>query len=158
MSNTMAKAQRHELETTQASSSPLTTGALQEPGDGERVSVDEVEIFARRHDLTHELNVFQKAAVLLLSDTDVNDVPGITTPEVQALHDETTRKWRQPRMFYFTVLVCSIGAVEQGWAQTGMNGANLSFPKALGIGSDSKHDNFIVGLINSAIYLSTGLL
>lgn len=55
-------------------------------------------------------------------------------------------------------MVCSLGAIEQGWAQTGMNGANLTFPKAFGIDSRSRRDTFIVGFINSGIYLSTGLM
>ncbi|KIV82060.1 hypothetical protein PV11_04196 [Exophiala sideris] len=139
-------------------SSQQASGASDEPRHSEQVNFNDVDTFAERHGLTPHLNTFQKAAALLANDSDVSDGPGITAPEVQALQEETTRKWRQPRMFYFTVLVCSIGAIEQGWAQTGMNGANLYFPEAFGIGSNSKHDNFVVGLINSGIYLSTGLL
>ena len=114
----------------------------------------EVHAFAKAHGLSHRLDVFQKAAALIQGE----DILDLTSAERDALRDETSRKWRQPKMLYFTILVCSIGAIEQGWAQTGMNGANLYFPAAFGIGSDSKHDNFVVGLINSGIYLSTGLL
>lgn len=114
----------------------------------------EVHAFAKAHGLSHRLDVFQKAAALIQGE----DILDLTSAERDALRDETSRKWRQPKMLYFTILVCSIGAIEQGWAQTGMNGANLYFPTAFGIGSDSKHDNFVVGLINSGIYLSTGLL
>jgi len=143
---------------TESSSSRLAPNASDEARDRERVNFNDVDSFTEQYRLTHHLDTFQKAAALLLHDSDVENIPGVTAPEVQALQDENTRKWRQPRMFYFTVLVCSIGAIEQGWAQTGMNGANLYFPQAFGIGSDSKHDNFVVGLINSGIYLSTGLL
>ncbi len=96
--------------------------------------------------------------MILQGDTPLENIPHLTTSEGHALRDETERKWRQPPTLYFTILVCSIGAIEQGWAQTGMNGANLLFPEALGIGSNSKYDNSVVGLINSGIYLSTGLL
>ena len=123
---------------------------------GDAVS-DKVERFATSCGLTQHLDVFRKAASVAQGEVPLEDI-GLSAIELQALRDETNRKWRQPKMLYFTVLVCSIGAIEQGWAQTGMNGANLYFPKALGIGSNSKHDNFLVGLINSGIYLSTGLL
>ncbi|KAK8068764.1 hypothetical protein PG994_005380 [Apiospora phragmitis] len=39
-----------------------------------------------------------------------------------------------------------------------MNGANLYFPKEFGIGSSDFKDTLLVGLINSAIYLSTALV
>jgi hypothetical protein len=116
---------------------------------------DGVQHFAKTHHLGHHLDVLQKAAIVLQGESTAEDT---TTVEKQALQDEAERKWRQPKMLYFTVLVCSIGAIEQGWAQTGMNGANLGFPPAFGVGSHSNHDNLIVGLINSGTYLSTGLL
>ena len=119
---------------------------------------EDVQRFAEAQSLTDHLDVLQKVAIILQGETTIDSVPNITVNEKQALHDETERKWRQPRMLYFTVTVCSIGAIEQGWAQTGMNGANLYFPQALGIGSNSTHDNLLVGLINSGIYLSTGLV
>lgn len=121
-------------------------------------SLDETQHFAEAHRLTHHLDLLQKAAVIVQGETQLDSVTGLTTSEKLALQDETERKWRQPKMLYFTILVCSIGAIEQGWAQTGMNGANLYFPRAFGIDSDSQRDNFIVGLINGGIYFSTGLL
>jgi len=64
-------------------------------------------------------------------------------------------KWRVPTALYLTIITCSIGAAVQGWDQTGSNGANLSFPKAFGIGSDSTHDVYIVGLVNAAPYIGS---
>ncbi|KIY03166.1 uncharacterized protein Z520_01633 [Fonsecaea multimorphosa CBS 102226] len=116
-----------------------------------------VQLFAQSHGLTRHLDILHKAASIL-QDPPPRQPQPLSESELQALQDETARKWRQPKMLYFTILVCSVGAIEQGWAQTGMNGANLYFPKAFGIGSNSKHDTFIVGLINSGIYLSTGVL
>ncbi|KAK5197491.1 hypothetical protein LTR92_003431 [Exophiala xenobiotica] len=137
---------------------PTTLHKLPSTSDETSTRASEVHAFVKAHGLSHRLNVFQKAATLIQGDDDSDGQHVLTSAERDALHDETARKWRQPKMLYFTILVCSIGAMEQGWAQTGMNGANLYFPAAFGVGSDSKHDNFIVGLINSGIYLSTGLL
>ncbi|KAK5373547.1 hypothetical protein LTR20_003789 [Exophiala xenobiotica] len=137
---------------------PTTLHKLPSTSDEASTRAREVQAFVKAHGLSHRLDVFQKAATLIQGDDDSDGPQILTSVERDALHDETARKWRQPKKLYFTILVCSIGAIEQGWAQTGMNGANLYFPAAFGVGSDSKHDNFIVGLINSGIYLSTGLL
>jgi hypothetical protein len=117
----------------------------------------DVEHFANTYNLYHHLDVFQKASRLIHGNGTTEDVV-LSPTEETAIEQESTRKWRQPRMLYFTILVCSLGAVEQGTAQSGMNGANIGFPRAFGIDSDSKHDTFVVGLINSGIYLSAGLL
>ncbi|KAK3683242.1 hypothetical protein LTR37_020417 [Vermiconidia calcicola] len=117
-----------------------------------------VEDFAASSGLTNELNVLQKAAALLQGGVELEHTPGISPSELRALRRETTHKWQQPSLLYFTIFVCSLGAIEQGWAQTGMNGANLYLPAAIGIGSDSTHDSFVLGLINSGIYLANALL
>lgn len=58
---------------------------------------------------------------------------------------------------YLTILATALGAIGQGMAQTSMNGANLYFPSAFGLTPPSPRSNLIIGLINSAIYLSNGL-
>lgn len=116
---------------------------------------EELNDFAASCGLQHKLEVLRKASSLH-HDESPEEIPGITDDEIAALSRESSHRWQQPKLLYFTVLVCSIGAIEQGWAQTAMNGANLYFPQALGVGSTSTHDVFIVGLINSAIYISVG--
>jgi hypothetical protein len=120
---------------------------------------DEVSRFAKDQNLVHHLDLFRKAAHLIGEDDSQGESgPRLETAEVDAIRKETEQKWGQPRMLYFTILVCSLGAMEQGTAQTSMNGANLYFPKELGIGSDSARDRFLVGLINGGIYLSIALM
>lgn len=72
-------------------------------------------------------------------------------------------KWTQPRDLYVTVVLCSVAAAVQGWDQTGSNGANLSFPTALGIpineGSpNSGRNEWLVGMINAAYVCSYYIL
>jgi len=117
-----------------------------------------VRLFVDQYNLTPFSDIFLKASIVLRGDLSLDGIDGLTRIELEALQNEAERKWQQPKMLYFTILVCSMAAIEQGWAQTGMNGANLTFPKAFGIDSDSKHDNFVVGLINSGIYLGAGLM
>lgn len=45
----------------------------------------------------------------------------------------------------------------QGWDQTGSNGANLSFPEEFGIAGPGR-DKWLVGLVNSIIFLTAGLM
>ncbi|KAK8131603.1 metabolite transport protein YfiG [Apiospora sp. TS-2023a] len=114
--------------------------------------------FTKQYGLSKYHELFEKASILVQGDVPVDEIPNITASELDALELETDRKWRQPKALYFTILVCSIGAIEQGWAQASMNGANLYFPKEFGIGSSDFEDTLLVGLINSAIYLSTALI
>ena len=119
--------------------------------DGE---LEDVEDFALRYGFEDELELLPRAARLLHQDEGPNEMQGLSTAEFDALNLEATHKWRQPWMLYFTIFICSLGAIEQGWAQTGMNGANLYLPKAMGIDSDSTHDAFVLGLLNCGLYLA----
>lgn len=76
--------------------------------------MDDVAAFAEAHGLLHQIETFEKAAALLQSDCLIEDVPGITDVELEALQLETERKWRQPKMLYFVVTMCSLAAIEQG--------------------------------------------
>ena len=141
-----------------------SSSRFDEPTDGRQLqnlsgsaTSEDVEVFAKSNRLMHKLDIFKKASLLIQGEP-ARDIPDLTETEIRALEKETEQKWRQPKMLYFTILVCSIGAIEQGWAQTGMNGANLYFPQAFGIGSNSPRDNLIVGFINSGIYMSAGVM
>lgn len=120
----------------------------------------DVTDFAREYDLSHEISSLKKGAVLAQGACAIRDIPDITRVEIEVLELETESKWRQPWSLWFTVVVCSLGAVVQGmfdricwelvmgcvwvgmtdfwvgWCQTGANGANLRMPKEFGIDSD----------------------
>ena len=123
----------------------------------EAATHEDVEIFAKSNRLMHKLDILKKAALIIQGEP-TRDIPEITEAEIRVLQLETERKWRQPKMLYLTIVVGSLAAMEQGWAQTSMNGANLYFPQAFGIGSNSPRDNLIVGFINSGIYMSAGVV
>ena len=119
---------------------------------------DDVEDFASTHGLLEHLELFQKASKSLRSATDSDAAQYLTAKERDALVRETTHKWRQPQILYFTIFVCSLGAIEQGWSQTGMNGANLYLPHAFGLEDHGPRSSFILGTINCALYLAQGLI
>lgn len=133
---------------------------------GERMSsipsnedvIEDIQQFIDQHGLSNEKEYFQKAAILIQGETPIERIPGINDTELKAVKNETHRKWHQPKLMYLTIVATALGSMGQGWAQTGINGANITFPDTFGVGSDSSHDNFVVGLINCGIYLSNGLI
>lgn len=147
----MASAPRAGLEP----ASPPTE--LAESASAGQQPSDVVE-FAKSNNLSHKLDLFQRASVLVESGASAEEVVELSESEVTALQQEKDHKWTQPWPLYLVITACSTAAIEQGWSQTGMNGANLYFPKDLGVDGGSSRDAYIVGSINSAIYLSTAVL
>ena len=52
-----------------------------------------------------------------------------------------TTFWDQPWPLKTTVLMLCTAAVAQGWSQTGINAANLSWPRELGLAGDESFDS-----------------
>ncbi|EME81447.1 uncharacterized protein MYCFIDRAFT_38166 [Pseudocercospora fijiensis CIRAD86] len=104
-------------------------------------TLEDIKQFAEQYGLDNRLELLQDAAALLRDG------------ETAATSDGNRRsKWSQPLQLYLCILATAFGALGQGWAQTGINGANLYFPQVFGIGP------LIVGFINAGIYFSTGIL
>ncbi|WVQ98392.1 hypothetical protein IAU59_005515 [Kwoniella sp. CBS 9459] len=121
-----------------------------------------VEEFCREKDLTDKLDVFKRGALIAQRPTEYEDIPELTEDDLFWLRKSTASKWSQPRMLYFTVIVCAIGAATQGWDQTGSNGANLSFPTEFGIARpvgtpEGNSDEWKVGFVNAAPYIASAL-
>ena len=130
--------------------------------------IKNVQEFARVNDFP-ETDLLIKGALIAKDPPAFESVPGLTEPEKEAIRNEVLHKWRQPRMLYFTIILCSIGAAVQGWDQTGSNGANLSFPDALGIpvkdtladGSpnpNASRNQWYQGLVNAGPYIASAFL
>lgn len=126
-----------------------------------RTLLNDVDDFCRIKSLEDYRSIIRKGALVAQDPSGYEDITGseaLSPQEVEALRNEVLHKWRIPWTLYLTVVTCSIGAAVQGWDQTGSNGANLSFPRAYGIDSDSIHDKLIVGLVNAAPYIGTSLV
>jgi hypothetical protein len=95
----------------------------------------DVEDFANEYQLTDILPELKKGALVARDPASFQSLTELDEEEKAVLTREVTHKWSQTRTLYLTVITCSIGAAVQGWDQTGSNGANLSFPKAFGIGN-----------------------
>lgn len=88
---------------------PLWTLSLEGQSEG-------VRDFVSAHGLTHKRDLFEKAALLYTR----GESSGLTATEPGTFNPESEHKWRQPKALYFTIFVCSLGAIAQGWAQTGI--------------------------------------
>ncbi|KAF4974786.1 hypothetical protein FZEAL_8363 [Fusarium zealandicum] len=122
--------------------------------------LSDVDDFCRRKNLDDYRELIRKGALVAQDPTGYEDIENeekLNDAEIEALRNEILHKWRVPFVLYLTVATCSIGAAVQGWDQTGSNGANLEFPNAFGIGSDSIHDKLLVGLVNAAPYVGTSV-
>ena len=116
--------------------------------------LQEVEAFVSQYGLTKKLELFQKAALLSPDGVDEEEIPGLTQEERGALKRESTHRWNQSKTLYFTILICALGAIEQGWAQTAMNGANPYIADAFHLGINHGTVGYtLLGWINSGIYL-----
>ncbi|PLN74792.1 galactose-proton symport [Aspergillus taichungensis] len=122
----------------------------------------DVEAFANEHQLQDILPYLRKGALIARDPQNYDKVPELDEDDVRTISDEVTHKWRQPRQLYFTIILCSIGAAVQGWDQTGSNGANLSFPDALGIpeknNPNAERNQWLVGLVNAGPYIASAFL
>ncbi|MCJ1477790.1 hypothetical protein MMC13_006463 [Lambiella insularis] len=117
-----------------------------------------VEEFARDVNLTEHIPLIQRGALVAQNPAAFEDISELEESELDALRNETLHKWRQPKALYITVILCSVGAAVQGWDQTGSNGANLSWPDALGVpdgASDPAINGWIVGIVNAGPYLAS---
>lgn len=127
-----------------------------------------VKQFAQEKDLEEHVELLQTGALLAQNPQHFESLD-IDESAKEILRKEITHKWHQPRALYYTIILCSIGACVQGWDQEGSNGANLSFPQEFGISNsatlpdgsvnpDYEKNNWLVGLVNSAPYISAAIV
>ena len=107
--------------------------------------------------MAEHASLFGRAALVARDPTRFEMLSELDQEERDALIYEREHKWHGPKMLWYSIGLCAIGAATQGWDQTGSNGANLSFPQEFNIDKEG-HDEWIVGLINSIIFLTAGLM
>jgi MFS family permease len=107
--------------------------------------------------MAEHADLFGRAALIARDPERFEMLTELQQDERDALIYEREHKWNGPVMLWYSIGLCAIGAATQGWDQTGSNGANLSFPEEFGISGKGK-DEWIVGIINSIIFLTAGLI
>ncbi|KAJ7908833.1 putative sugar transporter [Mycena leptocephala] len=122
----------------------------------EKVAAD-AEEFCKTHGLAEHVDLFRRAALVARDSTNFEAVSSLPEDELAALIYEREHKWHGPFTLWYSIILCAVGAATQGWDQTGSNGANLSFPEEFGISGPGTNE-WIVGAVNSIIFLSAGLV
>jgi len=107
--------------------------------------------------MADKVALFGRAALVARDPSRFEMLTELEEDERAALIYERDHKWHGPKMLWYSIGLCAIGAATQGWDQTGSNGANLSFPKEFGIDGEGR-DEWIVGIINAIIFLTAGLI
>ncbi|KAK5449709.1 hypothetical protein LTS15_008784 [Exophiala xenobiotica] len=132
--------------------------------------IKDVQDFANTNGFPEMTDILIKGALVAKDPPAFESVPGLSEGEKDAIRNEVLHKWRQPKSLYFTIILCSVGAAVQGWDQTGSNGANLSFPEALGIpvgkyladgttiNPNAARNQWYQGLINAGPYIASAFL
>ncbi|KAK2600648.1 hypothetical protein N8I77_010169 [Diaporthe amygdali] len=120
-------------------------------------TAENARVFAESHGLSEHASLFSRAALVARDPDKFDTVSELEEAERTALAYEKAHKWHGPKMLWYSIGLCAIGAATQGWDQTGSNGANLSFPKEFGI-NEKGRDEWIVGVINAIIFLTAGLI
>ncbi|KAI9720550.1 MAG: hypothetical protein M1828_005634 [Chrysothrix sp. TS-e1954] len=82
------------------------------------------------------------------------DLQGLTEAERDYLRKEINNRWRQPKLMYIVIVICSICAAIQGMDETVINGAQLFFFPQFGIENHQQRQ----GITNGAPYLACALL
>ncbi|THC90092.1 hypothetical protein EYZ11_010456 [Aspergillus tanneri] len=122
----------------------------------EQVVLD-ARAFAESNNMTDDAELFGRAALVARDPQGFEAVTELSDEERTALAYERDHKWHGPFMLWYSIALCAVGAATQGWDQTGANGANLSFPQEFGLTGQGR-DEWIVGIINSIIFLTAGLI
>lgn len=101
--------------------------------------------------------LFGRAALVARDHDGFQNIAELSDEERDALQYEKDHKWHGPKMLWYSIGLCAVGAATQGWDQTGSNGANLEFHDEFGIAGTGR-DEWIVGIVNSIIFLTAGLM
>ncbi|KID84289.1 Sugar/inositol transporter [Metarhizium guizhouense ARSEF 977] len=120
-------------------------------------NVRDARAFAETHGMSEHAGLFGRAALVARDPQRFDMISELDEEERGALRYERDHKWHGPFMLWYSIGLCAVGAATQGWDQTGANGANLSFPQEFGIAGEGR-DEWIVGLVNSIIFLTAGLI
>ncbi|KAI0696769.1 hypothetical protein C8T65DRAFT_583196 [Cerioporus squamosus] len=127
----------------------------------EQLLADAAE-FATTHDLGEFTETIQKGALLAQDPAAFETLPMLTEEDRRVLRREFTHRWDHPKTLYYLVIMCSVAAAVQGMDESVINGANLFFPSQFDIepapGSGASREQWLIGLVNAAPSLCSGVL
>lgn len=104
--------------------------------------------------LTDIIPELRKGALIAQDPTAFESVDLLDESDRVFLREETTHKWRQPKMLYYMVVMSSLAAAVQGMDEAVINGAQILYPQQFGIADDP----IKIGIVNSAPYLCCAVI
>jgi len=156
----------------------LTLTLLSSQRSSKEQTITNARAFAEAHGMAEHAALFGRAALVARDSERFEMLNDLDEQERASLIYERDHKWHGPKMLWYSIALCAMGAATQGilinssilamfnftnrnfflgWDQTGSNGANLSFPQEFGIAGKGR-DEWIVGVINAIIFLTAGLM
>ncbi|EAT77863.1 hypothetical protein SNOG_14671 [Parastagonospora nodorum SN15] len=120
-------------------------------------AAEQASAFAEGFGMPEHSSLFARAALVARDPERFEMLTELEQDERDALIYERDHKWHGPKMLWYSIGLCAVGAATQGWDQTGSNGANLSFHEEFNITGKGR-DEWIVGIINAIIFLTAGLI
>lgn len=123
-----------------------------------------VRDFASATGLSGITQMLIRGAKLAKNPSTFRSIPGLTDDEREVLEQNATSTsfFEQTKELQVTIMACSVAAVVQGWDQASINGANLSWPKALGLEQGlvdhNRHDLWLFAFVNAAPFLFASLV
>jgi len=109
-----------------------------------------VDQFCDSHGFHSDVELFRRGAMAAQHSVDFEMCQDIPEDDKAILRRARDHRWDQPFTLWFSVAVLSLGAMVQGWDNTGANGANLGFPQEFGIADRPT----LVGVVNAAPLLA----
>lgn len=107
--------------------------------------------YARDKGLDEDL--FARAGALARNPNGFNSMEFITEDEKHWLQKEIDHPWSIPKKLVWLSITISMAACILGMDESVISGANLFYPEALGLGSGTDRDNWLIGLVNCAPFL-----
>ncbi|KAF2430709.1 MFS general substrate transporter [Tothia fuscella] len=110
------------------------------------------------------LPLFLKAGQVAQNPDDYKHVKDLTKEERAIFRKESKSTfWDETKALKLTIFACCLGAIVQGWNQTGSNAANLNWPDEFGLqlktgnSSGKSLDTWSYAAVNAAPFLSAAL-
>lgn len=75
--------------------------------------LSDVEQFARERDMPDIADLLKKGALVAKDPSSFETIEELNEDDKISLRREVTHKWDQPRVLYFTIILCSVGAAVQ---------------------------------------------
>jgi hypothetical protein len=97
-------------------------------GMSESECIEDVDAFVDQRGLDEYRDAFRKGALLARVNQRADGfeyVDSVSEEEKEVLRKEINKRWSQPFMLYFLVVLCAGSAIVQGMDQTAVNGAQV---------------------------------